>query len=288
MEKHLFKFGGSLALVMPKRWTEKNALVAKSEVYLSETETGDILISGKVNAREVRETSVNSRTNASFLSKLVDAYHLHGAKKVRIHSTDHLTKEQVKAIVNKINLKCPGFEITSQSTDDIIIEDFTDIKEIDVHKIMLRIRSLIKHEFDELRADKSETIPETEVLIDRFYRLGVRYLYITQPKDALVYFRVLLLLETIGDQLYYLSSESKANKNTLKELSNQFDSSFSAFLAGTNVEIEEAEEMKDTFLKRLRSNKPKGDTFYVLKELSINMSKIANYGLKVAQADSLL
>jgi len=281
MEKHLFRFGGSMALVIPKAWAEKNVPGNKGMVYISENQFGNLLISARVNVRKENETVINSKTKVSFLTKLVDAYHLYGVRKIRIYSADHLTKDQIAGIVNKINRKCSGFEITSQSKNDLVIEDFTDLKEIDVDKILLRLRSLINQELNELSNGQPVAIEEVENLVDRFYRLGVRYLYITQAKDALRYFRVLQLLETIGDQLYTLSSNPKIQKSGIfDELAEQFDKSFSGF-QGDDTAIESSEEMKDTFLKKLPSHKLDGASLYILKELSINMSKVANFGLRI-------
>ncbi|MEM3860534.1 MAG: AbrB/MazE/SpoVT family DNA-binding domain-containing protein, partial [Candidatus Micrarchaeaceae archaeon] len=46
MERRIFKFGkNSIALIIPKRWIDKNRIQAGSSILITESESGDLVIS---------------------------------------------------------------------------------------------------------------------------------------------------------------------------------------------------------------------------------------------------
>ena len=95
----------------------------------------------------------------------------------------------------EIGSECPGFEIISQSSNKLEIEDLTDIKEIKIEKIISRLRSLVLQQFVEVKSGNNDAVMGIEELADRFYMLGIRYVNIVQPKDVIKYYRTVAALE---------------------------------------------------------------------------------------------
>lgn len=281
MERHIFKFGeNSIALILPKKWADKSGLKPSGTVFLSESESGNLIVSPKETAKQEAERVITSRTKPSFAARWVGIHYMYGVGKLRIYSADGLTSAQAEAIGTKVGAECPGFEITSQSNKDIIIEDFTNIREVDIEKILLRLRSLINQEFMELAQGNPKTIPKIEALVNRFYMLGFRYVNITQAKDALMYFGVLNFLEDISDKLDEVSQYFKADgKQVLGELRAGFELSAAA-MKGDGKAVEKVAEMRESVSGRLSHSKYDGVHAKILLEVANDISKIAEFGLR--------
>jgi hypothetical protein len=281
MEKHIFKFGeSSVAMIVPKKWADKNGLKASGTVHVSENELGNLIISAKGSSKMEAEKVVSSRTKPTFIGRWVGLHYQYGVAKLRLYSADGLTHAQTEEVERKINGECPGYEITSQSNKDVIIEDFTNMKEVDIGKIVKRLRSLVNQEFREMLEGDPKTIAKIERLVNRFYMLGMRYVNITQAKDDLKYFGILRSLETISDRLDMLSEIKEARKKAIfEQLGRQFDESFKG-LEGDSKAIESlAEGREAVHAQIIRARLDKLST-YLLKDISNNISAIAEYGLK--------
>ena len=288
MEKHIFKFGSnSAALIIPKKWLDKNGLKFSDTVYVTESESGNLVISPKETAKKESEKVVTSKTKPLFLSRWVGLHYMYGTGKLRVYSADGLTQAQIEGIENEINAECPGFEITSQSGKDMNIEDLTDIKEISLEKVVSRLRSLINQEFAEIGQGDTKTIARLEKLVNRSYMMGVRYVNITQAKDALVYLGVLESLEAISDKLDAISSGFKTqDPHIFEELTTEFELCFPA-MKGDSKAIEKVAELRESMIKRLSHSRL--DRIYVklLIEIANSISSIAEFGLRVESSSPL-
>lgn len=281
MEKHIFKFGkNSLAIIIPKKWTEKNGLKPSSQIFLSENETGSLILSAAETSRTEAEVSIESKTDAGNLARWVGLHYMYGTGKLHIHSEEGLKELQTETIENKINAECPGFEITSQSSKDIFIEDLTNIKEIDLEKIIMRLRSLVDQEFREVREGDPRTIPKVEKLVNRFYMLGMRYVNITQAKDALMYATVLEKLEAISDNFNILAASLDIKgMRVFAELNKQFDGCFSAF-NGDQKSIEQVSKIRKDVVKQIQRLRIEPIYKYLLRNIAYSISNISEFGLK--------
>ncbi len=144
MERHVFRFGkNSIALIIPKKWADANGVMPSSTVFLDEGDRGNLTVSARSSRREEVEIDAKPDTNPIFLSRWVGLRYMGGTGRLRIYSAKGITQKQVDGVSKKINEECPGFQITSQSNNDIVIEDFTDIQEVDIEKVILRIRALM-------------------------------------------------------------------------------------------------------------------------------------------------
>ncbi len=281
MEKHIFKFGeSSLAMIVPKKWAEKRGLKPSSEIYASEDENGNLVISSSQMAKREVEKIVNPRMNPDLLARWVGIHYMYGASRIRILSQQGIPHALSDAIEAKVSRECPGFEITGQTNTELVIEDFTNMKEIDLDRIIGRIRSLVDQEIMEISTGNAKTIGKLEKLVNRFYMLGVRYIHITQPNDSIKYFTVLELLENTSDSLESLApSGLQGAGGVLDGLRKLFSDSFKG-LAGDEKAIESIEDQRGAVIKRI--NRLKADKLQVqsLKGIADNATKIAEFGLK--------
>ncbi|MGA3020745.1 MAG: hypothetical protein ABSD68_02235 [Candidatus Micrarchaeales archaeon] len=281
MEKHIFKFGeNSVAMIVPKKWVDKNGLKPSSMVFISENESGGLVISASETLKAEADRTVNQRAGAASIGRWVGLHYMFGTGKMHIHSEDSFTQAQVEAVENKISAECPGFEITSQSKKDIIIEDLMDIKEVDLGKIAMRLHSLINQEFKEMSGGDPQSVAKIEKLVNRFYMLGMRYVSITQAKDAFVYATQLNLLESISDNLDLLASNiGGEGMRVFNELNKQFDACFLAF-NGDEKAIEEVLVTREPILKQIQRLKIDHIYKYLLRSIADSSSNIAELGFK--------
>jgi phosphate uptake regulator len=280
MERHIFKFGkNSVAFIIPKKWADKNDLKAGSAVLVEENESGDIIISGSATAKSENEIVINPSMTPELVSRWVGLHYMYGTEKLRIYSSSGMTPEQVKSIAEKIRDECSGFEITSQSNNEIIIEGFTDIKEVDIERVIMRIRALISQEFIELKRGTVEVVPDIEKLVNRFYMLGVRYINITKTKDSVTNFAILSLMEDISDKLDEASRKQiKGTDAVLTELGNAFAACHKAS-EGDLESISSVLDAKNNVLKALSGSKIYGETVALLVAVAYDISNIAEFGL---------
>jgi|GEM_PF-1128701 len=215
MEKHIFKFGNSsLAFIVPKKWTDKNKILPSSIIQVNETEHGELLISAEQNKKDRKIVAINSKLDPDIVARWAGLHYMYGISNVAFKSSDTITKKQVEAVENEIQIECPGFEIVNQSSSEIQIEDFTDIREVDIEKVVARLRSLLDQEFIELKNGNKDTVERLEQLVDRFYMLGFRYVSIKQPKNMLKYYRIIQLMEMMSDTIYLISRDTNLSKGT--------------------------------------------------------------------------
>jgi phosphate uptake regulator len=280
MEKHIFKFGNtSMALVLPKSWVDKNGLKNSDSVFVRENSKGELVLGTERMEKSPFVKSIDKSTDPDILARFVGLYYMRGVGKLTIHARDGITDKQVLAIQEKINNECPGFEIISQSSNQVVIEDFTNIKEIDLDKLISRLRSLVMQEFDEVIHHNTETVARLEEMVDRFYKLGIRYISLVQPSDTLKYYRTVIIIEDIADDLHLISEKLDKNQNALvKELKVMFEMSEKGFNGDQRAILELAIKKK-----RLRAplRNAKLDDVYkrVMNHIGTCCNRIAEFGL---------
>lgn len=285
MEKHVFKFGGgSWAVILPKAWIDKNRIDEKSALSVQEDELGNLIFSSKSSGTEKAELVVDSRLSPEVAGRWVDLYYRKGVKTLRVYAEGGAA-QQFNNIEETVSRLCPGFEVISRSKNELLLEDFTDIKEVSIEKVILRLKSLISEELSEMGSVRSEEIAKLENLVNRFFRLGIRYINMTQGKNAINNFKLMQLLETISDQLYELAKHGSAQKSKaiFEQLGAELDFCFKA-LAGDAKALGSVLEARESIYRRIISSKPDALESYLLKEVSKNMVKVAELGLYESQS----
>jgi phosphate uptake regulator len=280
MEKHIFKFGeNSLAMIIPKRWADKHGVKPSSLVQLDESEDGALTITtGKPPAREA-EKSITPNMSPLLVGRWVGLHYMYGTSRLRLRSASGLTQPQLDGIETKIRDECPGFEVTSESHNEVVIEDFTNIKEIDLEKILSRLRSLIEQEFREITGDNPKTVKKIEKIVNRFYMLGIRYVNITQAKDALKYSRILQLIELISDNLNAIAdAHTIKDKSIFEDLGRAFRMAFDG-AGGDQKHLDQVAELRASVVKKIKRSKAGELHGYLLEDIANGIANISEFGL---------
>ncbi len=280
MERHSFRFGNnSMAIILPKKWANKNGLKGSDTIFMEENSKGDLVISSRSPGKSTFVKSIDRHTDPTILSKFVGLYYMRGVTKLVIHSKDGMTKRQAEEVEDSIRIECSGFEITNQTNNEIQIEDFSNIKEIDMDRLILRLRSLVLQEFKEVKGGNIETVNRLEALIDRVYKLGVRYVNIVQPNDMIKYYGTFILTEDIADDLETLAPKlNKSHSAVVDRLVEIFETSGKGF-GGDQKAILEVTSMRNHIKKMLGRIKLEDMYKARIKHIARCANKIAEFGL---------
>jgi phosphate uptake regulator len=280
MEKHIFKFGNSsMAIIIPKRWAERHGLHPKSSVSVNEGSAGELVIS-KESQKASEASMAVSNTTPELLGRWVGLHYIYGTGKLHLNSKSGFSWQQLDAVEKKVKDDCPGYEITNQSKDKITIEDLTNMKEVELNKVISRISFMINNEFTEITQGDPKTVMEIEQRVNRFYMLGIRYVNITQPKDYTGYIGVLNMLELISDNLYRIVSDFKIrNKDIFELLSKQFGLCLKGF-AGAGGAIEEVSSLRERTKASISRSHIDKLNAHLMIEITNYIANIAEYGLR--------
>jgi hypothetical protein len=205
---------------------------------------------------------------------------MYGTGKLKLYAKEGINSEQVSDIEAKLNNDCPGYEITKQSSKEMVIEGLNDIKEIDMDKIVSRLRALIEEEFKEAVDQNPKTIKAIEKRVNRFYMMGMRYINIIQPNDYTRHIGILNMLEQISDTMDEMLSNFKIKPEIFELLHKQFGLCFEGF-AGNEKCIEEVAALREAVAKKLENSRMDKLQRYFMMGISNNILNIAEYGLRV-------
>lgn len=282
MEKNIFKFGNSsLAIIIPKKWTEKHGVKAGSSITVNEDSAGNLIFSAHRNT-EVEAVKVISRsTDPYFIWRWVGLYYRFGINKLELVSKEGFSPEQISALKNQIEQYSPGFEIMNQTATHITIEDLTKQKDMDVDRMISRMRSLVLEGFREIITGEYETMSDTEALLNRFYQLCLRYINIVQPPNMLKYFRAVESMEEIGDLLTKIAKEYRNSKslNPLLVRSQEAFSLSKMAFEGDEKAIGSIYELKKEMQYRKRGKIGRREE--LIEEILKYINYIAEFGLTV-------
>ncbi len=279
MEKHIFKFGkNSLAFIIPKRWADKCGLKASSSIFVGEDDAGNLTISGSEASRNEKEIDVDNGVRPDVLGRWVGLHYMQGTQILRIHSSRGITTEQAIAVANRISSECSGFEITSQSNSDIVIENFSDMGEVEIDRILMRIEALILQEFVELGRGNSDVVPEIEKLVNRFYMLGMRYANMARSRRSMAYFSALSILEDVSDKLDEASRIRPLPHQPMADLQDAFSLCNKA-MSGDMKSINRIFEIRAKILGGISKLKSGGGAAALLASIAYDTSGLAELGL---------
>ncbi|MDE1855027.1 MAG: AbrB/MazE/SpoVT family DNA-binding domain-containing protein [Candidatus Micrarchaeota archaeon] len=312
MEKKLFKFGrSSYAIVLPKSWVSKSGLSKSGQVFMNEDENGNIVLGTKRTGTTEFEEVVSKETY-TFLWRLIGFHYMYGTTRLRVYSKDGFTSRQIGAVEDNVRRYYMGYEITSQSANDLVIEDVMNIKDMSMDKILAKISFLVKEEFkdllggnygksmmlpkkeiltDELFARQSAragkikaggkytTIDSMEELVNRFYLLGIRYLNIVKPGNTYLYLRPLQLMEDSGDQISRLSTMNVEKAHAvIGDIATLFNDSVEA-MTGKREKIDAVFQLTEAIMKKMEKLKEERHLYEVLYDLTWDIAVIAEAGL---------
>lgn len=286
MEKRLFKDGvSSLALVVPKDWTEKNGLKPSGTVYMNEDANGDLVLKAS-QTKEKEAEEVLTSDNYRFIWRLIGSHYMYGTTKLRLYFKEGFTPKQLATIETTVREEYIGFEITNRTQNEIVLEDMTDMKDVSIKKIISRLRSLLGEELREMAAGNYESIPGTEELINRFYTFGVRYLNIVKPPNLYMHLRPIQLLEVAGDAVERLAEAKPVGTKALfGSIIKQFEASMKA-LTGDRESGIDALKQTDTLMSGVDKYKKDRFVYASLYDLVLSIGAIPEIGLQQERTKS--
>ncbi len=273
-------------MVVPKAWVERSGIRERNNVDMYEDDSGNIVISSKGTAPKESELLVGAGLNPEVLGRWVVMYYRQGTKRLRVYSREGSASKQFENAERIAMQRCPGFEVISRSNKEMVFEDFTDIRELSADKLLLRLRSLVSEELEEIGKVSPSEIGKLEELVDRFFSLGIRYINIVRGRGTTNYFKMFQLLESTADMIYILAKRGTMNKNTRvpETLKKELETCFKG-LSGDYRAIELSVEMKNSIIKAARKDGLPDFEAYLIEEIVKNMVKIAELGLEVPQQE---
>ncbi len=276
----MFKFGNaSLALIIPKKWIDKNRLDQSKPLNIFENNVGDLVISPREEQIKEREEIIAQSVSPAALARLVGLHYMFGTTKLRLYFKNGYGKSTANYITEKIKEECPGFEIVGHSANDIMIEDFNKMREADITKIISRLKLLVKQEFEEIRNGDLKSLEESERVINRFFMLGVRHVNALGTEESTKYFVVLQMLEMISDNLNIVYQPNMVrNMKILDMIEEQFDLCFSGF-EGKRDSVEKSMALREEIYNSATKLKLDRLKIHALQEITNEISRISEFGL---------
>jgi len=242
-ESRKIQFVGNSTFIvsLPKKWVLKSNLKEKSELFLNELSTGELILSPKIS-----EISSFSRIelNADELGLKVfqsvfSAFYL-GFERIKIFSNkemSHAMRAELKETLRHLS----GAEIVSESPKEITLRVFHDKTKIELNQLLSRTglvlsdlihNCLERKKLDEIKRDEDE--------LDRLYHLSAKIITLSQvdfnilnssgiKKNLLIvpYFLVAKRLENLGDSIENIALnviEGKVSSAEIKPLLFFFES----------------------------------------------------------------
>jgi hypothetical protein len=281
MERHVIKFGtGSLAITLPKKWTDKKGLNQNAVLQVVETAEGNLVLSTSSNLKREAEEMVEEDVGPEILGRLVGLHYMYGTHRLKLYSKEGFSQEQAESIESKIQSDCPGYEIEANSKREMVIGDITDMREVSADKLLNRLKALIDTEFKDIIEGNEKYVKKSEGLVNRFYMLGIRYINIVKPQNDLRYFKTLELLEQLSDKMTLLAEYRLSDyRKVFEELRVQFGMCFSAF-DGNVKAITAVVEARSEIIRHLkRLSKPEAR---LINDITDYMTSIAEFGMRVS------
>lgn len=215
MKRKLVKQGAATLMVsIPAKWAKENNLDKGNEVNVEENSTSLIITSDEKTSKEIA-INVNAENKKEVQNIITHAYRK-GFEKIKIKGVDKETLRQIQNAVDKMLL---GFEITSRSGEECIIENVSEPSNKKHDELLKRIFSLTKDTyktiFENLESDKYESSLDVEGMrehVDKLILFCRRTIIKENNKETPLYWELLTFLMHIEHKLYYIYEYASSKK----------------------------------------------------------------------------
>ena len=248
--RKLIKFGdNSFVVSLPKHWLKRNQLEKGSLVYLSENPANELVLAPE--KRELKETlteiSIDTKGKSVLeLKREIIASYVNDYTVIKIVGPEVETYlEDLRNILNSL----VAVEIIEQTANKIVAQDFLNIQDASLDRIIRRIDTIIRSIFLDLdltaKNDTHKTILARDFDINKLSYLGFKVIkralkrpQVAQelnlsPAHLLDYWLIILKLEKTGDALKRLSrtkSQLPQSKIRREEIISLFQTLQEAYL----------------------------------------------------------
>jgi len=239
--RKLVKSGlSSFVVAVPKEWLEKNKLKAGDNIYLEESKDGTLIISKelKEKLKEKKEIIIDVDGKQPFTIKreILAAYF---NNYYYINITGKELNEKIDTIKEQISLLL-GMGIVEESSTKILLNDFLDLKDVDISVIIRRMDNIVRAMISDFKSgikDKKilKLIPSRDYELDKLYFLVFRTLKTTFSDNSMfkdinitreefqMFWKVNFHLEKIGDMIKRMAAlieriSSKKHEQKIIEL----------------------------------------------------------------------
>lgn len=132
----------TLTVSLPKRWASKNAISNGSMLFISQSQSGELLLStNSSEPDQVLKIDIGSKSGDSLIRDIIACY-LAGCSTVEISSTQMsvIQKKDLHNIVSKLI----GPEVLDESINKMVIQDLLSSEELQPDRALKRIKNMTR------------------------------------------------------------------------------------------------------------------------------------------------
>lgn len=234
MQRKLVKHGEATHMIsLPSKWLKENNLSKGDEITLTESDIG-LLVTSSVKNKSIKEITQNTKDlSEKNLENILTHLYRSGFDKIILTDTNQEVLKQLRQIIPKLM----GFEITSKSSTEVILENVAEPEntkyDVILKKIFLIISDQIKSTITDLEQSKYnlEEITEDRIQTDKFILFCRRLINKNNIQNSQLEWELLTFLMHIEHTLYYFYEYANKNKikiekeifSLLSELENYFE-----------------------------------------------------------------
>jgi|SRR3989344_4715608 len=238
--RNLIKFGNSSFVIsLPKDWIDRNKLKKGDAIFIEQNGSENLIIIPK--SREYKEPNKEINIDITgkdieLIKRIIISSYLNNYKQIRIYGKDLATKkDEIKKIVQNL----VASEIIDENNSEILIKDFLNIKDVNVHLLLRKIDNLTrsmmynlknynKNDMDDV-VKRDQEINKLLFLIIRTVKHSfddpyiLKTLNLPEHDKLLVLWDMSMIIEKIADEIKRIARRFKrlnCNEKTFFELIN--------------------------------------------------------------------
>ncbi len=150
IRRKVLRTGGvSLAITLPKQWTEKTHVQSGDEVLIFMNEKGDLIIQAPKNVQDEKELPQReieldiTRANTELVKQEIIASYLAGYRAMKLTSKKPIGQEYMR-VIERLTTSFIGLEVIEHSTYSILLQDLSSPQSIEVLRFIKRMNKIIQ------------------------------------------------------------------------------------------------------------------------------------------------
>ena len=284
--RKVLKIGNSsLFITLPKPWCEKYSINEGDIVEALESSTGELMLVPRKKEESEKTFYVNLEgLQISYIEKILSYAYINGYTKLRISYKNKKMFEDLKDLVES---KFMGLILVSENDNEAVFSFALDTNQVDFYEIIRRMDRITSFMIDSISDRDKVKVMDAEV--DKLYFLLIRMLrtgltdsaiakkLMLSPVQFLDYRLVLHFIETIGDELTYISGKIRSEE--LEAVKKLKEISIKAFLGDRKVKPSDIEQVSKEAYSALESAGP---------QVALNISRIIEMAKDIADLSETL
>lgn len=249
--RKLQKIGGSSYFItLPKSWIQKNFLDKNAIISLTESATGDLIITPSKFMENSRSANLKlNKTDHDVMVRMAASAYINGCTEMTISSSD---KQTLKNVEKYIQSRFLGFILTGEGDGFLSLKFVVDLTSVNFMELFERMDRLTSFMCDEI--NDVDALKEYDIEIDKLYFLLIRIIRTAIMDSSLVKqigltpvqildFRLVLhALERFGDELVILAG--RPINQSLQKIKELKEKAVKAFNGNPSIVPGEIEKLK--------------------------------------------